>query len=377
MVLAWWHIVERQLTDTPNRMRVLAVNAGSSSLKLTVVDPEGRVTDSAGVDGDGDRIAALQAFIEKAGDVDAVAHRIVHGGPRVRRATVLDDKVRDHLDTAAAFAPLHVPPALALMDATRGLVRCPQVVCVDTAFHADLPASATTYAIPLEWRERGIQRYGFHGLSYAWASRRSAQVLDRPPEGLQLVMAHVGSGVSACATRGGRSVDTSMGFTPLEGAVMAERSGSVDPGALLWLQQVDGVSPDEMSAALEHRSGLLGLCGHSDMRDVERAAALGDVACLAALDVYVHLLCRTLGGVATSLDRVDALVFTGGVGEHSALVRSRVCARLPILGIPPTTAPFVGGDAVVATSATGTAVIVVSAREDAEMAREARRLLEA
>lgn len=355
-------------------MRVLAVNSGSSSLKLSVVDDEDHVAVAEEVDGDADRVGALSAFIRKVGDVDAVAHRIVHGGPHIRRATLLDDEARRQLDIAATIAPLHVPPALALLDAARRLVATPQVVCVDTAFHANLPESATTYAIPREWRELGIRRYGFHGLSYAWASRRSAELLNRRHADLRLVMAHIGSGVSVCAARDGRSVDTSMGFTPLEGAVMAKRSGSVDPGALLWLQQFHGVPAEQMIDSLERDSGLLALCGTSDLREVERSAAMGDPAFAAALDVYIHTLCRTIGAVAASLDRIDALVFTGGVGEHSALVRSRVCACLQVLGIPAMLAPA-EGDTVIAMASSGPAVIVVTAREDAEMARETRRVL--
>jgi acetate kinase len=355
-------------------MRVLAVNAGSSSLKLSVIADDNAVMVADEVDGTTDHAGALRAFMARVGSVDAVAHRIVHGGPDVRAATILDDTVRARLDAAAALAPLHVPPALELLDAARRLTDAPEVVCVDTAFHADLAPSMATYAIPRQWRELGIQRYGFHGLSYAWASRRSAELLTRPQADLQVVMAHIGSGVSVCATRGGRSVDTSMGFTPLEGTVMSRRSGSVDPGALLWLQQFHGVSPEAMSSALEHDSGLLALCGVADMRDVERHAEAGDAACRAALDVYIRALCRTIGAIAASLDHLDAMVFTGGIGEHSALVRSRVCAGLQILGIPE--APDAAdGDAVIATSSTGTAVVVVTAREDAEMAREARRLL--
>ncbi|HSP65567.1 MAG TPA: acetate/propionate family kinase [Candidatus Deferrimicrobium sp.] len=355
-------------------MRVLAVNAGSSSLKLSVVDEHDRVEAAEQLEADGDHVGALRAFITKVGPVGAVAHRLVHGGPYVRRATSVTDDVRRQLDVAAALAPLHVPPALALLDAARRLTSAAEVVCVDTAFHASLPESATTYAIPQQWRELGIRRYGFHGLSYAWASRRSAELLDRAPAELQLVIAHIGSGVSVCATRAGRSVDTSMGFTPLEGAVMASRSGTVDPGALLWLQQAQGVSPEELSDAIEHRSGLLALCGASDMREVERRTHMGDPPFVAALDVYIHALCRNIGAVAASLDRVDALVFTGGVGEGSALVRSRVCARLQLLGVPDGLAAP-GGDAVIAPASSGPAVIVVTAREDAEMAREARRLL--
>jgi acetate kinase len=355
-------------------MRILAVNAGSSSLKLSVVDGDDRVEDEQQTDGDSDPIIALRDFAARVGVVDAVAHRLVHGGAAIRHATLVDDDVRHQLDAAIELAPLHVPPALALLDAARASIDRPQIVCIDTAFHADLPDFATTYAIPAHWRGWGVRRYGFHGLSYAWSSRRSAELLQRSADGMQMVIAHVGSGVSACAIRDGRSVDTSMGFTPLEGAVMASRSGTVDPGALLWLQDYHGLTVGAMTRSLEHGSGLFGLCGMSDMRDVEREAALGNASCVLALDVYVHVLSRVIGGLATSLDRLDALVFTGGVGEHSATVRTRVCARLRLLCLPKTLLPA-DGDAVIAPAERGPAVVVVTAREDAEMAREARRLL--
>lgn len=355
-------------------MRILTVNVGSSSLKLSVVDADDRVLADARAEGDADPVAALRKFVAEAGPFDAVAHRIVHGGPSIRRATVLDDGVRRDLEEAATLAPLHVPPALRLLDAACELVDKTQVVCVDTAFHADLPEHASTYAVPAEWRELGVRRYGFHGLSYAWASRRSAELLHRAPHELQMVIAHIGAGVSACAVRGGHSVDTSMGFTPLEGAVMAMRSGSVDPGAMLWLQQFHGVSVTDMTRSLEHHSGLLALCGVADMRDVERGVARAEPRCMAALDTYVHVLCRVIGGLATSLDRLDALVFTGGVGEHSQLVRSRVCRRLALLALPANTLPGTA-DAVVAEHGPGPAVVVVVAREDAQMAREARQAL--
>lgn len=358
-------------------MRVLTVNVGSSSLKLSVVDNQDRVLAERRTQGDADPVVALRDFIAGAGRFDAVAHRLVHGGPSIRRATVLDDGVRRDLEAAAALAPLHVPPALRLLDAARALVTTPQVVCVDTAFHADLPHGASTYAVPVAWRDLGVRRYGFHGLSYAWASRRCSELLHRAPGELQMVVAHIGAGVSACAVRGGRSVDTSMGFTPLEGAVMATRSGSVDPGAMLWLQQYHGITVTDMATALESSSGLLALCGMADMRDIERGAARDEPRCVAALDVFVHTLCRVIGGLATSLDRVDALVFTGGVGEHSQLVRSRVCRGLALLRLPVPTDPATG-DAVVATPGEGRpAVVVVTAREDAQMAHEARRTLQA
>jgi|ERR1022692_502217 acetate kinase len=355
-------------------MRILAVNAGSSSLKLSVVDDNDNVEDAQETDGDAGSISALRDFAARVGSVDAVAHRLVHGGAAVRHAALVNDQVRRELDAAVALAPLHVPPALALLDAARASIDRPQVVCVDTAFHADIPEFATTYAVPAHWRTWGVRRYGFHGLSFAWSSRRSAELLHRPVDELHVVIAHIGSGVSACAVRDGRSVDTSMGFTPLEGAVMASRSGTVDPGALLWLQDYHGLTVGAMMRLLEHGSGLFGLCGMSDIRDVEREAALGNQSCVLALDVYVHVLSRVIGGLATSLDRLDALVFTGGIGEHSALVRERVCARLSLLGLTGSLLPA-DGDAVVAPADRGSAVIVVTAREDAEMAREARRVL--
>jgi acetate kinase len=355
-------------------MRVLAVNLGSSSLRLSVVDDGDRVSAEAHVDGHADPVATFRDFAARTGAFDAVAHRLVHGGPSVRSATVVDDAVRGQLDEAAAMAPLHVPPALRLLDAAREAIDRPQVVCVDTAFHAEMPDYATTYAIPSEWRRWGVRRYGFHGLSYAWSSRRGAELLERPPDELQMVIAHIGAGVSACAVRDGRSVDTSMGFTPLEGAVMAMRSGSVDPGALLWLQQVHRVTSGEMNTALEHGSGLVALTGRADLREIERAAAAGDDACTTALDVYVHSLSRVIGGLATSLDRLDALVFTGGVGEHSSLIRTRVCRRLSLLGASGAIADA-DGDAIIAARGDGPAVVVVTAREDAQMARETRHAL--
>jgi acetate kinase len=355
-------------------MRILTVNVGSSSLKLHVVGDDDRVEEEVEVDAQADHASVLRSFIAKVGNVDAIAHRLVHGGPTLRRATIVDDTVRHELEGVAALAPLHMPPALALLDLARAMSACPQVACVDTAFHAEMPDAATTYALPAQWREWGVRRYGFHGLSYAWSSRRTAELLNASRTELQLLIVHAGSGVSACAVKDGRSVDTTMGFTPMEGAVMATRSGTVDPGALLWLQNAHQVTTADMTGLLEAGSGLVGLCGLSDLREVERVAAQGSAACAAAIDVYVHVLSRCIAGLTASLDRVDALVFTGGVGEHSGLIRTSVCSRLRILGVPATLAPA-DGDAVVAALADGPAVVVVTAREDAQMAREARELL--
>src|SRR5580704_5647551 len=199
-------------------MRILAVNAGSSSLKLSVIGSNDTVEDAQETGSDTDPVRALSDFSSHAGEVDAVAHRLVHGGAAVRHASIVDDHVREQLEAAVELAPLHLPPALALLDAPRKTMDCPQIACLDTSFHAVIPSYATTYAVPAHWREWGVRRYGFHGLSYAYASRRSAELLGRTVESLQVVIAHIGSGVSACAVREGRSVDTSMGFTPLEGA---------------------------------------------------------------------------------------------------------------------------------------------------------------
>jgi acetate kinase len=357
-------------------MRILTVNVGSSSLKLHVVGDDDRVEEEVEVDAHADHPTVLRTFIARAGMVDAIAHRLVHGGPAIRRATIVDDTVRGELAAAAALAPLHMPPALALLDEARAESDCPQVACVDTAFHAGMPDAATTYAVPAQWREWGVRRYGFHGLSYAWASRRTGELLDRSPMDLQLLIVHAGSGVSACAVKDGRSVDTTMGFTPAEGAVMATRSGTVDPGALLWLQDMHQVTAADMTGLLEHASGLMGLCGLSDLREVEREAAHGNAACTEAIDVYVHVLSRCIAGLAASLERVDALVFTGGVGEHSALIRTRVCLRMRTLGMPLSLVPA-DGDAVIASVTDRPAVVVVTAREDAQMAREAGELLRA
>jgi acetate kinase len=252
------------------------------------------------------------------------------------------------------------------------------VACFDTAFHTTLPAAASTYALPLAWRTLGVRRYGFHGLSHEWASRRAADLLGRPVEELRLVTAHLGAGASLCAVWGGSSVDTTMGFTPLDGLVMATRSGTVDPGALLWLQRSAGLSAVEIEAGLEHDSGLLGLSGISgDLRDVEAAVGRGDGNAQLARDVYVHRLRGSVAAMVAALGGLDALVFTGGVGEHAAGVRADVCAGLLHLGlrVDPRANLAAAGDADVSDAAAVAATLVVTAREDLQIARQTRQLL--
>jgi acetate kinase len=355
---------------------VLVANAGSSSLKLSLLDGDDSELWARELEAPRAVVedAAVRAVLAELPDVpEVVGHRIVHGGERFRAAVHIDSGVLTALQELVALAPLHQPKSLAAVDAvSAALPGIPSVACFDTAFHSTLPAAAATYALPRDWRERyGVRRYGFHGLSHSYAARRAAQLSARSS---RLVTCHLGAGASLCAVRDGRSVDTTMGFTPLEGLVMATRSGSVDPGLLLWLQQHEGLSVTEMAEALEHESGLVGLAGTPDMREV---IARGDPAAELALGVYVHRLRAGIGAMAAALGGLDALVFTGGVGEHSARVRELACEGLSYLGvaIDAERNAAVDDDADVRPDGSPVAVLVVRAREDLEIAREARGAL--
>jgi acetate kinase len=317
---------------------VLVLDAGSSSLHITQF--EGDTTKLASHDVERppgpETVEELRAFLATVPAPSAVGHRIVHGGPRLTEHTLIDRSVRALMEEAAPLSPLHMPPALAVVDAARELLPdLPHVACFDTAFHAQLPAAAYQYAVPERWRDQyGLRRYGFHGLSYAWSLARAADLLDRPAGAFHVVIAHLGGGCSACAVRDGRSVDTTMGLTPLEGLVMSRRSGSVDPGALVWLQRQYGLSAEEIEETLHRHSGLLGLSGTSgDTRDLVRARAEGDASAQGALAAFVHSCCRGIAAMAASLDRLDALVFTGEIGEDQPEVREEICTRLSVLGV--------------------------------------------
>jgi acetate kinase len=329
-------------------MRVLVVNAGSSTLKLSVLGesdaplaartlelPDGRV--------DPDAVAAA---IDGLPAADVAGHRVVHGGDATAAARI-DDAVRAHIASLASLAPLHQARALAGIDAVaRARPGLPQVACYDTAFHADLPAPAATYALPRAWREQhDLRRFGFHGLSHAWVARQVA------PDA-RLVSCHLGAGASLAAIRNGRSLDTTMGFTPLDGLVMATRSGSVDPGLLTWLLREGGLSLEALDHGLEHESGLTGLAGTGDMRELlER----DDEDARLAIDVYLHRLRAGIATMAAALGGLDVLAFTAGVGEHAAPIRDAVVAGLGFLG--------------------DFTVIVVASREDLEIARQVRAAL--
>jgi acetate kinase len=274
-------------------MRVLVVNAGSSSVKLRILDNDELVSSRDLGPPDDRMVNDLGAFLNDAGALDAVGHRVVHGGPQLTTAVLLDDKARATLDGLTELAPLHNPPALAGIDAARRLLPdVSQVACFDTAFHASLPPAASTYAVPAGWVTRwGIRRYGFHGLSCAWAARQAPQLLKHPADRLRLVICHLGAGASATAVSAGRSIDTTMGFTPLEGLVMATRCGDLDPGALLYALD-HGLTTADASDALEHDSGLVGLSGAAsgDMRQLLAARAEDDGAARLAIAVYLHRL---------------------------------------------------------------------------------------
>ncbi|MEU8465293.1 acetate/propionate family kinase [Streptomyces sp. NPDC029003] len=362
---------------------VLVVDAGSASLHLAVVDPADRILARRDFDRAPDAATgpALAEFVDAAPPVVACGHRLVHGGPHVRSPVVVDEAVRTRLDEAAPLAPAHVPPALAVLDAARrALPDLPHIACPDTAFHSGLPEAARTYALPRELtRRHGLYRYGFHGLSYAYALRRAARVLGRPAEELRLVIAHLGGGCSACAVREGVSVDTTMGFTPLEGIPMSTRSGSVDPGMLLWLQTALGLGPERLRELLGAESGLLGLSGTSgDTRDLVRARAAGDAAAALALDVFTLGVRRGIAGVAASLDRLDALVFTGEIGEDQPEVREAVAAGLGVLGVEGSLAPGNPAEpALVSAPGAAVPVLVVPTGEIQQIAHETRACLRA
>jgi acetate kinase len=332
---------------------VLVVNAGSTSLKLSAVDENGTTY----------RVGSLETAPR---DVVAVGHRVVHGGEAFREPVLIDDEVERELAAVTELAPLHNAPALRAIDeARRVLPDIPHVAVFDTAFHATLPAEAATYALPRRFREElGIRRFGFHGLSVQWAAER---VSTR-----RLVVCHLGGGSSVTAVRDGRSVDTTMGFTPLEGVPMTTRSGSVDPGALLYVLRTGELSVDALDQMLEHESGLLGLSGISARVDeLERS---GEPGALLALGVYTHRIAGAVAAMTAALGGLDALVFTAGIGERSAGIRADVCARLGFLGVEldGQANSEAEPDAEVATPTSATRIVVLEAREDIVIARAAR-----
>jgi acetate kinase len=365
---------------------VLVVNAGSSSLKLRVLDPADALTASAdlsGWDGNPDD-PRLQGFLDGLTGIGAAGHRVVHGGHRFTAATLIDDSVVAGVGELTDLAPLHQPRALAGIEAVRAaLPQLPAVACFDTAFHTGLPAAAAAYALPAEWNRRfGLRRFGFHGLSHAYAARRAgAMRADLNAERHRVVTCHLGAGSSLAAVKSGRCVDTTMGFTPLEGLVMATRSGTVDPGLVLWLLRHGGLTLDEVSDGLEHSAGLAGLAelpgGSGDLRDVRLAAARDNPQARLAIEVHTHRLRAGIAAMAAALGGLDTLVFTGGIGEHQAEVRAEAAAGLGFLGVAVDESRNVtsGPDCDISAESTPVRTLVIAAREDVEVARQTRAVI--
>ena len=392
-------------------MHILVCNSGSSSLKFSLFEAKGeQLLAEGGIDWSttptrlvvrctgqpevreeltlqrhADAIArildALQAGpaapLQGLGDVHAVGHRVVHGGERYTAAVLITPEVKQAIGALSELAPLHNPASLDGMNAVEEVLpRVSQVAAFDTSFHATLSEAARTYPVPQQWRrEWGVRRYGFHGLSHAYCATRAAEMLGR--QNLRLIIAHLGNGASVSAVRHGLCVDTSMGFTPMEGLMMGTRSGSVDPGILVYLLRQKGLDADQLDHALNYDSGLLGVSGvSSDMRQVLAAAPHHAEARL-AIDVYVHRIRQTVGAMAATLGGVDALVFTAGVGEHAAEIRARVCENLGYLGLALDRTANDGcqPDADVALPASTGRILVIATREDVTIVRETRQLL--
>ena len=364
------------------RARILVVNAGSSSIKLSLIggrDQELAARELASPHARVDPAELRAALDSGLGDADAVGHRIVHGGERFRAPVRIDAGVERALRELTELAPLHQPKSLAALDlVSAALPKLPAVACFDTAFHADMPPGARTYALPAAWRERWpIRRYGFHGLSHAWIARRAPELLEVDPAGVRIVSCHLGAGASLCAIDGGHSVATTMGFTPLEGLVMATRSGSVDPGLVLWLLERTATSAAELSHALDHESGLLGLAGTADMREVLARRQAGDRDAVLAFSVYADRLRAGIAAMASALGGIDALAFTGGVGERSAEVRVAAATGMAFMGIAISAASndAASGDTEISLDGSAVRTVVIRAREDLEIAWQVRALL--
>lgn len=363
-------------------VRVFTINAGSSSLKLSILGESNESLAAKTLTRQvGESVAnGISQFLDSAPDFGAIGHRVAHGGPDFRESMLLDEQGEVALEKLSDLAPLHNPPAIEAARFMRHLKpELVQVACFDTAFHADLPSEAATYPVPHEWSSRWhLRKYGFHGLSHAYASKRAAELIGRPVGDLRLVTAHLGAGASLAAVAKGKSMDTTMGFTPLAGLMMATRSGDVDPGLVMWLLNNSGLTAPEVAHALEHRSGLLGISGVSgDLREVLKAADAGDPRAVLAYGVYLHRLRAGIASMAAAMGGLDGVVFTGGVGQNSSRLRRDCCAGLEFLGvrIDSTGNEHEHDDRLISPEGSTPEVLVVAAREDLEIAREVRRLL--
>ncbi len=359
---------------------MLVLNTGSSSIKYQVIDADSRGSKAVGIvehANGADAVAAALAAEPALRDASlvAVGHRVVHGGQRFTTPVVIDDAVLSTLRELVVLAPLHLPANIDGIEVARRVFpHVPHVAVFDTAFHQTLPPHAYTYAVPRVWREQlGVRRYGFHGISYQYLSKRAAALLDRPVDEVNLIALHLGNGASACAIEAGRSVETSMGLTPLEGLVMGTRSGDVDPALPAHLARTAGLDAAAVETALNENSGLLALADSNDMRDVWAGVARGDADARLAIDVYCHRIRKYVGAYYAVLGRVDAVVFTAGVGEHDARVRALALRGMQRLGITVDPARNEGAsdeERFISPDGAAVPVLVVPAREEAEIAEQ-------
>lgn len=394
-------------------MQILLLNAGSSTLKCTLVDStDGKVVaraladwagaethyEYAGSDGGGrtekvswkghgmavrrfidDLLHAEPVVLSDRSALSAVGHRVVHGGEFTSPVRITPE-IRSRIKALADLAPLHNPPSLETLQAAEAeLPDIPHVALFDTAFHATLPPEAYTYPVPARWtRDWNTRRFGFHGLSHAYCSRRAAEMLGRSADDLRQVICHLGHGCSASAVQGGRCVDTTMGFTPLEGLMMATRCGSVDPGIVLHVQEHHGLKPEEVERALNRESGLLGVSGVSaDMREVLAAAKQGNEQARLALGIYTHRVRQAIGALTVTMGGIDALVFTAGVGERAVEIRKEICAGLECLGLELDAGANAAcrPDADVASPGSRARILVIATREDVTMLEDVARVI--
>jgi len=318
--------------------------------------------------------------INQPSEIDAVGHRVVHGGQEYQQSVFIDERVKEAIAQLIPLAPAHNPANLEGIEAIEQTLgaEIPQVAVFDTAFHTQMPAAAATYPIPYEWFEQGVRRYGFHGISHQYCAERAAHLLERDLKDLRLITCHLGNGCSLAAIQGGRSIDTTMGFTPLEGLMMGSRSGSVDPGLLIHLMRQEGYTVDQLDQMLNKESGLKGVSGVSaDMRQIDKAIAQGNSRAQLAFDLYVHRLRSSIGSMLASLGGVDALIFTAGVGENSAAIRAATCEGFTFLGLnmdaeKNTQSPV---DQDIATVDSNVRVLVIHTEEDWAIAQQCWHLL--